>query len=380
MSIANELEQYMLDLINAERAANGLAALKLEQHLNDSSEDHSAWMVDNAVFSHTGAGGSTSYQRMVAAGFDFSGSWRSGENIGYQSIRGEAGYFDDVEDIHDRLMDSTGHRWNLLNPDYEYVGLGIEIGVINGLTIVMVTQNFADTSGSVLLDPYGDGSGSSGGGAELPLVLTGDGGHNVLTGGALDDVIRGKSGRDTLTGLDGQDTLKGGGWSDALDGGADNDKLFGGSGYDTISGGSGNDKLVGGRGKDVMSGGSGNDTLSGGEHSDILTGGAGNDTFVFTDADHSRTTAHRDVITDFDTVTDRIKLSGVDANDLASGDQAFDFIGTAAFSGTAGELRYQAVNSGADREIQGDTDGDGVADFLILLNGQVTLSAGDFLL
>lgn len=386
MSIANELEQHMLDLINAERAANGVAALKLEQHLNDSSEDHSTWVLNTDTFSHTGAGGSSAYQRMVAAGFDFSGDWRSGENIGLQSIRGEAGYFDDVEDIHGRLMDSTGHRWNILNAEYEYVGIGIEIGEYNGFNVVMITQNFAETDGSVLVDPYGDGSGSGSGGSGGSggtggtTDLIGNSGDNTLTGGSEDNLIKGLSGRDVLSGNLGQDTIMGGSGSDSINGGGDHDVLKGGNGHDTIVGAGGNDLIEGGKGKDNLSGGSGNDTLDGGMHKDVLTGGTGADVFVFTDAAHSTTRSDRDKITDFSTTDDLIDLSGVDAVAGVSGNQAFTFIGEAKFSGVAGELRYREVSNGANREIQGDTDGDGNPDFLILVTGSLTLAADDFVL
>ena len=152
MSTANTFEQEMLALINAERTSRGLNPLQLETRLNDSSEDHSTWMLNTDTFSHTGAGGSSATQRMEDAGFDFSGSWRSGENIAWQSERGAPGISDDVEQLHQSLMNSPGHRANILNPDYEYIGIGIEEGDYNGWDAVMVTQNFATTDAAVVLD------------------------------------------------------------------------------------------------------------------------------------------------------------------------------------------------------------------------------------
>jgi hypothetical protein len=61
-----------------------------------------------------------------------------------------------------------------------------------------------------------------------------------------------------------------------------------------------------------------------------------------------------------------------------SGDNAFTFIGTGAFSDTAGELRYVANAEGVT--IEGDTDGDGQADFSIDVLGVSSLKAADFLL
>lgn len=152
MSTASTVELEMLALINQERAALGLNPLQLETQLNDSSEDHSTWMLDTDNFSHTGAGGSTATQRMQAAGFDFTGNWRSGENIAWQSERGEPGISDDVAQLHENLMNSPGHRANILNPDFKYIGIGIETGDMQGFDAVMVTQNFATTDAMVMLD------------------------------------------------------------------------------------------------------------------------------------------------------------------------------------------------------------------------------------
>ncbi|CUH49448.1 CAP domain-containing protein [Ruegeria atlantica] len=152
MSTASSIEQEMLALINQERTSRGLDPLQLETRLNDSSEDHSEWMLETDRFSHTGSGGSSATQRMEMAGFDFSGNWRSGENIAWQSERGAPGISDDIAQLHQNLMNSPGHRANILNPDFKYIGIGIETGDMQGFDAVMVTQNFAATQGEVMLD------------------------------------------------------------------------------------------------------------------------------------------------------------------------------------------------------------------------------------
>jgi hypothetical protein len=70
----------------------------------------------------------------------------------------------------------------------------------------------------------------------------------------------------------------------------------------------------------------------------------------------------------------------VDANSAAAGDQAFTFIGAAAFSNTAGQLR--ATQQGGSWLIEGDTNGDGVADLSILVTrtGGTGFASADFLL
>ena len=128
-----------------------------------------------------------------------------------------------------------------------------------------------------------------------------------------------------------------------------------------------------------ITGNVGNDTLIGGLGNDTLIGGAGADPFVYlAQADSGITAATRDVIADFISGTDRIDLSGIDANSTAIGNDAFTFIATGAFSGGAvgaGQLRYGSV--GGNTFIEGDVNGDGVADFQIQLTGNHTITAAD---
>lgn len=153
MSFASDLEVQMLLLINAERAAVGLDPVQLELDLNEAAEVHSEWMIATDTFSHTGAGGSNPGDRMRDAGFTFANSWTWGENVAWQSIRGAAGFEDDVINLHNALMNSPGHRANILNPDFDYIGIGITVGEYDGWTGIFVTQNFAKTGAAVSLDP-----------------------------------------------------------------------------------------------------------------------------------------------------------------------------------------------------------------------------------
>ena len=324
VSVANQYEVQMLALINFERAAHGLAALKLNAKLNTSAENHSRWMLQADVFSHTGAGGSSADGRMRDAGYVFSGNWASGENISWQSQRGAAGISDDVINLHNSLMNSPGHRANILNPNYVEIGIGIEVGEFTTSSGVdwpaaIVTQNFARSSA----DNGGPGSG-------LPAFPVTDG-SDVVIGTANDDVIDALGGHDRLVGNLGNDTLSGEGGNDTLNGGEGNDWLEGGSGDDVLNGGAGFDRalfsgatavtvnlgivglqdtglgldifldieavtsgsgadllignplanaLNGGLGDDTIRGGAGNDTVNGADGDDVLTGGGGNDLVV----------------------------------------------------------------------------------------------------
>ncbi|WP_170602926.1 CAP domain-containing protein [Ruegeria arenilitoris] len=156
MSEASSLEREMLNLINSERVSRGLDPVQLELRLNAAAEEHSDWMLETGTFSHTGEGDSSATQRIRESGFVLSGSWSTAENIAWQSQRGVPGFSDDVVNLHDSLMNSDGHRANILNPALAYIGIGIEIGTFQGVPAVMVTQNFARTSAGVQLDEGGN--------------------------------------------------------------------------------------------------------------------------------------------------------------------------------------------------------------------------------
>lgn len=160
-----------------------------------------------------------------------------------------------------------------------------------------------------------------------------------------------------------------------LTNGSDSVRAFGGN--DMVISYDGPDWLAGDMGNDTLIGGSGRDTLIGGAGRDRLSGGAGLDHFVYRSmTETGKTSTTRDTIVDFQNDSDYIDLQAIDANIRvgASGNQAFTFIGSNAFSGKAGELRF------ASGFISGDVNGDRVADFQIGLTGVSALAAGDFIL
>lgn len=161
----------------------------------------------------------------------------------------------------------------------------------------------------------------------------------------------------------------------------DADLLVGSSHANTLSGGRGHDALLGLAGNDRLQGGAGNDWLNGGAGADRLTGGAGADTFVFLSAAEIGLAA-RDRITDFEPGRDRIDLSAIDANGPEAGHSFTLLARGKAFTGDAGELRWYAAtaNGKAVTIVEGDIDGDKVADFRLDLDGKLVLGEGDFLL
>jgi serralysin len=134
-------------------------------------------------------------------------------------------------------------------------------------------------------------------------------------------------------------------------------------------------------------GGSGDDQINGNQANNRFTGNGGADTFVIAnysglaplpnDPTRMIVDTSVDTIVDFVSGTDKIDVTAYDANTAVAGDQAFTFIGAAAFSGVAGQLRTYSANG--DNFIAGDTNGDGIADMIVNINDS-TVVVTDFFL
>lgn len=221
-----------------------------------------------------------------------------------------------------------------------------------------------------------DGTGNN-----LDNTITGNGGVNKLVGGL---------GVDTLIGGDGDDKYFVDNAADVVIEGAtgDIDMVFSKVDYTLAAGsevehlhadaGATGLHLTGNEFKNNIYGLSGADTITGAGGSDLLMGGGGDDFFVYRDISDSLAGSGRDHILDFQVNHDRIDLSAIDANANTAIDDAFNFVGTAAFSHTAGEVRQ--FTSNGNTIVAGDVTGDGVADFQIQIQGLMSLSLNDFVL
>lgn len=187
-------------------------------------------------------------------------------------------------------------------------------------------------------------------------------------------IVYGTNGNDILTDSANGTTLFFGGAGDDIivathngnkymDGGVGNDILYGGNQNDILIGGVGNDVLIGGNGMDIMSGGNSNAYM---------------DTFYFNSVADSARGANHDVILDFNK-TDMVVLALIDANTNVAGDQNFTWIGSGNFTGVAGQLHMKAEGGGFTL-IEGDVNGDKVADLQISIHADHALTGVDFLL
>ncbi len=245
--------------------------------------------------------------------------------------------------------------------EYEFGGGGF-VSAVDG-----VQGGFTIANGVMIENARGGNGNDTLIGNEGGNKLIGGRGNDDISGNEGVDKIKGGAGNDDLNGGDGGDTIKGGSGGDTINGDNGGDKIKGGGGADIINGGNGNDKIKGGTKDDVLDGGAGRD---------VLTGGGGADTFVFSAlSDSSGSTV--DTITDFKRGVDTIDLSELDAVSSQSGDQDFAFVGTGGFTG-AGQVRIDRDSNGVT--VQADVDGDGVADFEIIVDDVNNLTASDFIL
>lgn len=335
--------------------------------------------------------------------------------LGADTLVGRAGtdiyYVDDVGDI---VVETPGGGAND----------EVRVRTITSYTLTADVEHLTNLTGAAFT---GTGNG-------LANRLTGGSAVDTFYGGAGHDTLNGASGNDLLYGEGDHDTLDGGMGNDTMAGGLGNDiyivdqagdvvvelagegidhvytslsnytlgayvdhLTFTGSptanitavgsmqhnniialgGDDVLSGGNGHDELFGKGGDDVLYGDAGEDLLIGGPGADLMTGGYEGDIFQINEGD-TGLGADADRITDFVQIVERIDLRGIDADSVTAGDQAFTFIGTSAFSGAAGQLRY--AYDGVDTWLQADVDGDCTADFEIVLSGWYPMAAGDFFL
>jgi uncharacterized protein YkwD len=122
-------ELRMIELVNKERLERGLKPLQPDPTLRDVARQHSRDMFQRSYFAHLDPEGQSPFDRMRDGGARFRAA---GENLALAPT---------VEVAHTGLMNSPGHRQNILNGSFGRIGVGIADGGWHGK---MVTQAFAD--------------------------------------------------------------------------------------------------------------------------------------------------------------------------------------------------------------------------------------------
>lgn len=109
-------EKQMIKLVNDARAQNNVPPLEVDMQLTNVARIKCQDMIDNNYFSHNSPKYGSPFDMIKSFGVKFV---QAGENIaGNQS----------VENAHNSLMNSPGHRQNILNPNYTHIGIGIKAG------------------------------------------------------------------------------------------------------------------------------------------------------------------------------------------------------------------------------------------------------------
>ena len=109
--------KQVLILTNNERAQHGLKALKWDDSLAKLAKLHCQDMIERNFFSHNNPDGETPFDRMKKAGILY---WSAGENIAAGQYSPEA--------VVESWMNSEGHKKNILNPDFAYLGVSVVKG------------------------------------------------------------------------------------------------------------------------------------------------------------------------------------------------------------------------------------------------------------
>ncbi|HEX8082746.1 MAG TPA: CAP domain-containing protein [Solirubrobacteraceae bacterium] len=141
-----EFGDAILCLVNAERTARGLRALRLHSRLTRASRDHAVDMVRNLYFAHDSRDGRTVLDRVKATGYGGRRGALVGENLGWGS-----GDYSTPQSVVDGWMTSAGHRANILHRGFRQIGVGVVYGSPRDRGLepaVTVATDFGGSSGT----------------------------------------------------------------------------------------------------------------------------------------------------------------------------------------------------------------------------------------
>ena len=123
---ASSAEKQIFDQLNQERQNAGLSALEWNDRVAEAARSHAEALSQNSELAHQYTGEPSLTARLAATGIRFT---QAAENVARTEF---------VEDVHLSLMNSPGHRANILNPGYNAAG----IGVVERAGRIYVAQDF----------------------------------------------------------------------------------------------------------------------------------------------------------------------------------------------------------------------------------------------
>lgn len=129
LSVDSLSEGQMIVLVNNERTKRGLSALKLNPKITPVTENYARDLWTRQYFSHYSPEGKDVGDRLTEAGIPYS---VAGENLALAPT---------LQTAHTGLMNSPGHRANILDPQFKHIGIGV---IDNSYCGKMFVQEFTD--------------------------------------------------------------------------------------------------------------------------------------------------------------------------------------------------------------------------------------------
>jgi hypothetical protein len=121
----------LIELVNNERIVNGLKPLKVSDKLSQAAEGKAQDMLENSYFAHTSPTGITPWYWLDKNNYNYVAA---GENL--------AKDFTDSEYVHKAWMNSPSHKANIMNENYQEIGIAVVEGEINGKKTLLAVQFF----------------------------------------------------------------------------------------------------------------------------------------------------------------------------------------------------------------------------------------------
>lgn len=138
---SNIFTEQIVDFTNAERERNGLPALKFNPLLSEAARRKAEDMFADGYWAHIAPDGTKPWDFITASGYNYI---YAGENL--------AKDFQDSDDVVAAWMESSSHRRNILNQNYEDIGVAVVNGVLDGYETTLVVQLFGQKVPTVVAE------------------------------------------------------------------------------------------------------------------------------------------------------------------------------------------------------------------------------------
>ena len=123
--------ENIISLTNESRVEYGIGTLTQNSQLRAAAQAKADDMLANQYFAHNSPDGRTPWDFIKASGYKYV---IAGENLAVDFVQ--------AENVEDAWMNSPGHRANILNENFDEIGIGISQGQFEGHSSIFVVQMF----------------------------------------------------------------------------------------------------------------------------------------------------------------------------------------------------------------------------------------------